>query len=104
MGPDTSILIEPEVILSSWNVTKHGERFEEWIIRWKDKPTEEATWEKVNHIRTQFPTFCLEDKAVSAEESIDIEGRLARESKGGSGQTKPKIVKVYSRKPKNLQG
>ena len=49
--PDVSMLVEPKAILSSLQVTKHGERFEEWLIRWKDRPVEESTWEKAINIK-----------------------------------------------------
>ena len=60
---DASSVIEPEAMLSCREVTKHGVKSTKWLIHWKNKPVEEATWEKTADIKSQFPNFCLEDKA-----------------------------------------
>lgn len=35
---------------------------EQWLVHWKGKPLEEATWEVAFMIQTQFPYIILEDK------------------------------------------
>ena len=59
---DRADIIEPEAVLASRRVIKHGERLKKWLIQWKGKPVDEATWEDEISIRSQFPTLCLEDK------------------------------------------
>lgn len=34
----------------------------EWLVKWKDMPEEEATWESVYLMQQQFPHLHLEDK------------------------------------------
>ncbi|GJZ95240.1 ty3-gypsy retrotransposon protein [Tanacetum coccineum] len=49
----------------------------EVLIKWKDLPTHEATWELYSTIQKQFPDFHLEDKVAVWEGSIDkTRGRL----------------------------
>ena len=90
--------IEPEAILSAREFIRHGEDIEEWLIRWKDKPIEDVTCKKAEDIKNQFPTFCLEDKAVSTKEGID---RIVSNSAQINHNTKPKILKMYSRRVRN---
>ena len=66
-GPPT----EPATILSSRENVTQGRKITEWLILWKDKPIEEATWEKAVEIKIQFPNLCLEDKASLSEGAID---------------------------------
>ena len=66
LEPKFTAMIEPEAVISTREVTKKGRSIEEWLVHWKNKPIEEATWENANEIQSQFPTFCLEDKAVFA--------------------------------------
>ncbi|GKB93711.1 putative mitochondrial protein [Tanacetum coccineum] len=44
----------------------------EVLIKWKDLPTYEATWELYSTIQKQFPDFHLEDKVAVWEGSIDM--------------------------------
>lgn len=37
---------------------------EEWLVKWVDQQTCEVTWESVDFMKTQFPTFHLEDKVI----------------------------------------
>ena len=71
LKPEFTTMIEPEAVILSREVTKMGERIEEWLVHWKNKPIEEATWGSAIDIQNQFLTFCLEDKAVSARGHID---------------------------------
>ena len=91
--------VELEAILSTREVTRKGEKFEEWLIRWKERPVEDASWERAINIQNQFPTFCLEDKAASVGEGID-RNISSVQNQAELTQPKPKILKVYSRRPK----
>ena len=91
--------VEPEAVLSAREVSKNGKRIEEWLIRWKGRPIEDATWERAVNIKTQFPTFCLEDKAVFAEEGIDRNDNPVHNEEIQI-RPKPNIFKVYSRRSK----
>nr|GEZ00971.1 Ty3/gypsy retrotransposon protein [Tanacetum cinerariifolium] len=55
------------------------------LIKWKDLPTYEATWELYSTIQKQFPDFHLEDKVVVWEGSID----------------KTRFKETYQRRPRN---
>ena len=68
---DRADIIEPEAVLASRRVIKHGERLKQWLIQWKGKSVDEATWEDEISIRSQFPTLCLEDKTIAQGGGID---------------------------------
>ena len=57
----------------------------EVLIKWKDLPTYEATWELYSIIQKQFPDFHLEDKVAVWEGSID----------------KTRFRETYQRRPRN---
>jgi hypothetical protein len=63
-------LIEPEEVLARRTVQVQGEKVDQVLIRWKDQVMEEATWEDTIAIKSQFPNFCLEDKAMLSGGSI----------------------------------
>lgn len=58
-GADTWV---PIIVLASRMVVNHGEHVKHWLIQWAAKPIEEATWEGVVVIRSQFHQLNLEDK------------------------------------------
>lgn len=62
----------------------------EWLIKWKNLPKTEATWESVYLMNQQFPDFHLEDK-------VNPEAR---------GVVRPPIIHQYKRKGRkvNVQG
>ena len=64
----------------------------------------EATWENAIEIQSQFPTFCLEDKVVFAEGNIDRNQSEVYSAQEGSihSKAKPKILQVYSRRPRQV--
>lgn len=72
-----------------------------FLVQWKGKPIEDATWEDALNIQSQFPEFRLEDKSVSRE------GGTARTSNVGMGPNgllpMPKFWKVYTRRIKRDQ-
>lgn len=59
---DGEILLEPEAIREvQW--VKRGKRFlEKCLIKWKNLPIEDASWEPADIIQNQFPTLILGDK------------------------------------------
>lgn len=63
--------IEPETILDTrW--IKQGNKFiEESLVKWKQLPKEDATWEDSSLLRNQFPYLDLEDKDPIGGGSID---------------------------------
>ena len=94
----TSNILEPEAILSSRDKSTNGQHITEWLIRWKNRPTEEATWEKATDIKLQFPHFGLEDKARFLGGGIDR--NLGIQSDQAQAQGEPKVLKVYARRKK----
>jgi hypothetical protein len=68
-------------------------------VQWRGKTTEEATWEDMITIKSQFPQFCLEDKAFGLEGGID---RGATSHSIHNQHKEPKKLLVYSRRPKKL--
>lgn len=86
---EDAILVIPEAILASCETSNHGKSVTEWLIQWKHQPTEEVAWEEKSSFRVQFPYFYLEDKAVLKDAGID-----------GSSKFKPKVLQVFSHKPK----
>ena len=62
---------EPIAILTSRERNIDGGSITEWLIQWKNKPMEEATWETIVDIKIQFTHFCLEDKVGFSRGSID---------------------------------
>lgn len=60
--------LEPEAILAS----REGKsKALEWLILWKSRPVEDASWESAPSIRARFPSFGLEDKANFPGSGID---------------------------------
>jgi len=83
-----SVLVSPGVSLSMCVCLSHCVS----VIHWKNKPIEEATWEDQDFISAQFPSFSLEDKAVSLGGGNDS---AQTKEKG-----KPVIWRVYQRRNK----
>jgi hypothetical protein len=44
---------------------------EESLVKWKQLPADDATWEDTTLLHTQFPSLNLEDKVPVREGSID---------------------------------
>jgi hypothetical protein len=60
---ESGVLVEPEAILAKRTVMVQNEEIEQVLVQWKGQVVEEATWEDTMVIKSQFPNFCLEDKA-----------------------------------------
>lgn len=63
--------LEPERVLASRKVAETGQEVQQWLIQWAGKTPEEATWEDVVNMRSQFPTFNLKDKVNVSGRSVD---------------------------------
>lgn len=59
---DSVIAPVPVVVLATRTVMKRGEQLNQFLVQWKDKAIEDATWEEEFSFRSQFPSFKLEDK------------------------------------------
>ncbi|PON56653.1 histone H3-K9 methyltransferase, partial [Trema orientale] len=79
---ELELTVEPELV-SAMRKSSTGQL--EVLIKWKDLPTSEDTWESFDKIQQQFPTFHLEDKVLSL---------------GGSND-KPPVRFTYVRRKKN---
>ncbi|KAI5383048.1 hypothetical protein KIW84_070446 [Lathyrus oleraceus] len=95
--------LEPERVLASRKVAETGQEMQQWLIQWAGKTPEEATWEDVVNMRSQFPTFNLEDKVNVSGGGVD-ENHVANHEVNdylifpkASGS---KIWQVYSRRGK----
>jgi len=51
---------------------------EESLVKWKQLPTDDATWENTTLLHTQFPFLNLEDKVPVREGSINMPRRSER--------------------------
>ena len=81
---DFELQLRPETVLGiRWN-TKLGAN--EWLVKWKELPEAEATWEAVYQMNQQFPTFHLEDK-------VNLEPR---------GIVRPPIIHTYRRRGRKV--
>lgn len=100
------VLIEPEEVLASRIVQVQGEKVNQVLIRWKGQMVDEATWEDKIAMRSQFPNFCLEDKAVLSGGSIDRPRTQEEEPSEALAHhhptVGPKVWYVYSRRKKNV--
>jgi hypothetical protein len=97
---ERGVLIEPEEVLAWRTVQIQGEDVEQVMIRWKGQLMEEATWEDIIDIKSQFPNFCLEDKAVLSGGSV-VRARTSGEEEGLAHQHSsvgPRTWLVYSRR------
>lgn len=77
------LIVEPEELQV---VRNRADATKEVLIKWKNLPLFEATWEEANLISTRFPNFHLEDKVCLLGGS-DVMDRT----------TKPLIHLVYNR-------
>lgn len=66
---DLELMVEPEALLEVRQVKVGSATKLEGLIKWKNLPAFEATWEDVATVNLQFPTFHLEDKVAFWEGS-----------------------------------
>ncbi|OMP03870.1 hypothetical protein COLO4_10142 [Corchorus olitorius] len=68
-------VLEPEDVLKTRKVQHQGQYFTQLLIKWKQLPTAEATWEWMEDIQTNYPAFNLEGKVESdGEGTVTIQG------------------------------
>ena len=65
-------LYHPEKILDSRNEKINGERVRQYLVKWKDYPEEESTWENEAFIREQgYTQFIRSYRAAARDENRD---------------------------------
>ncbi|KAK9121297.1 hypothetical protein Syun_018914 [Stephania yunnanensis] len=67
LSADSEWVVEPAAVLG---VRRTGAT-REVLVKWKDLPMFEAMWEPIEMIKTQFPSFPLEDNVGSRGVGID---------------------------------
>ncbi|MCH79300.1 RNA-directed DNA polymerase (Reverse transcriptase), partial [Trifolium medium] len=102
---EQGVLIEPEEVLARRVVKIQNEDIEQVLIHWKGQGVEEATWEDVIMMKSQFPNLCLEDKALNSGGSVVRTQNIDKESDTSLIQSSvgPREWKVYSRRNKRLK-
>ncbi|CAH9085924.1 unnamed protein product [Cuscuta europaea] len=79
---DGQPVFEPEKVISFRNIRTRSGVVREALIQWVSLGSEDATWERVEVIKQQFPDFNLEDKVRLQEEGNDEDtGPMGRHSK-----------------------
>ncbi|GJV00617.1 ty3-gypsy retrotransposon protein [Tanacetum coccineum] len=68
---DMELILVPDRVEGVREGKSSSKEEREVLIKWKDLPTHEATWELYSTIQKQFPDFHLEDKVAVWEGSID---------------------------------
>lgn len=48
---------EPETVLEVRSIKKHNAAEIQWLVKWKQQPVEDATWEIAANIMQKYPTF-----------------------------------------------
>lgn len=54
----------PEDVLATRMSGPEGQKVQQVLIQWADRTVDEATWEDILTIKSQFPEFNLEDKVA----------------------------------------
>ncbi|WVZ24369.1 hypothetical protein V8G54_002913 [Vigna mungo] len=102
---------EPEAVLAARDISKGGNIIKQELVEWKGRIEKETTWEGEVLLKSQFPSFSLEDKVVVAEGSNDrtpdkdhkvgsAYGLVTQQGKIIEGIDRPKIWNVYVRRKK----
>ena len=86
----------PEVVRATRSIVRQGETVQQWLIQWKGRSPEEATWEDTLVMQSQFPDAGLEDKTIF--EGVSSDTHLT--SPSPTSIDKPKVWKVYTRRSK----
>ena len=64
LSQDMELLLEPEDVLGYCSTGSSLPHDVEVLIKWKDLPAHESSWEPYILIQNQFPSFHLEDKEI----------------------------------------
>ena len=86
--------MEPEDILVERNTQEGGEV----LVKWKNLPDFEATWEPIDVVKEQFHEFPFEDKVNVEGGGIDGSAHVV--SRPLINASKPRIKFYYTRKKK----
>jgi hypothetical protein len=103
--------LQPERVLAERKIKEHGEEVQQWLVQWQGRKAEEATWEEVSLMRSQFPLFNLEDKIdvseggvdrdhVTAEENNDVAEGINHDAIITQRSRGPQVWRVYTRRGK----
>lgn len=76
------LIVEPKSIRGTRSTSEPEEKRPDVLIRWKDLPPFEDSWERYSVIQEQFPSFNLEDKVALL----------------AVGTNKPKTIRTYARR------
>ncbi|GAU25313.1 hypothetical protein TSUD_375770, partial [Trifolium subterraneum] len=94
---------EPMFVVASRKIRQNGEEVRQVLIQWKGQTVEEATWEDVVMMKSQFPGFNLEDKIIAEGGGVDrthINTAMPHEQLIYNQSNNPKTWLVYSRRGK----
>ncbi|PWA91318.1 Ty3/gypsy retrotransposon protein [Artemisia annua] len=72
LSNDMEMMVQPQEVLGVREGKSNSKEDREVLIRWKNLPGYESTWEPIQLIRNQFPDFHLEDKVLLWEGGIDM--------------------------------
>ncbi|OMO96556.1 reverse transcriptase [Corchorus capsularis] len=73
LSDDEKPILEPAEILERRKVSSGGIFSDQCLVQWKGLPVTEATWERLEDLKTLFPTFNLEDKVgLEGQSSVTI--------------------------------
>ncbi|MCH94947.1 hypothetical protein A2U01_0015918 [Trifolium medium] len=90
-----AIDVYPEKVVGARITMKEGVSVQQSLIQWQGKTLDDVTWEDDDFLRSQFPEFSLEDKAVFMEEAID---RNVDQIVGFGREPNPRVWRVYERR------
>ncbi|PNX95310.1 hypothetical protein L195_g018500 [Trifolium pratense] len=93
---DDAMEVYPEQVVGARVIMKEGVAVHQSLIKWKGKSLDDVTWEDVEFLRSQFPEFSLEDKAIF--EGGGIDRSMNQEVGLEYGEPKPRVWRVYNRK------
>ncbi|GJU14254.1 ty3-gypsy retrotransposon protein [Tanacetum coccineum] len=63
LNEELEVVLQPEAVLGV-RLSREKKNGREVLIRWKNLPLYDASWEQVDYIEQQFPEFHLEDKVL----------------------------------------
>ncbi|CAA7017816.1 unnamed protein product [Microthlaspi erraticum] len=66
-----NLRLELDQALEHWQVQEGQQKRPETLVKWRDLPLNDATWEETEQLHMSFPTLNLEDKLHFGEESND---------------------------------
>lgn len=61
---DGLVILEPEAVIDTRWLKRGGKMLEQSLVRWKNLPIEDATWDDTTMLHQQFPNLNLEDKGI----------------------------------------